>query len=436
MERISRSFPDDIREVSVKAYELLKRIYEEMHDSNAKEDALKTLLKDRSSDKICIVVPKAWYAEVIKNYVIQSVDADKSNITVVTANRFDQTEIYDAVISVGDITGKKYDAFRCNTATEIIPILYSFEKPIFKAKRKKTNELQQLYQERSYHKYVIEEEFEEDNDEAKNVEEAINIGNEVDRYIEQINTTILLNTIPQPSSSAYKQETEIAAVVHFESGEMALLTPHYKAYVYDEDSGDVLEKDIDKLQDGDSVIFTRNDAETHDIVDDILGLLINNGQCKDEELEKFKLARRWKQLLRIYIRINKLTPKQVAARISSVQEETVRTWLDSDAHTVGPQKLESLRQIGILTKDPLLKDTPEIVFEACKYTRAKRKGILKGMGAAIYSRYGGKAQPIEDPVQAAIYERIATQADVLTITTITPVSRTVPMYMSNRPINA
>ncbi len=47
--------------------------------------------------------------------------------TIVTANRFDATLVYDEVIAVGDIAGKRFNPLKCRAAKDITVLLYENE---------------------------------------------------------------------------------------------------------------------------------------------------------------------------------------------------------------------------------------------------------------------------------------------------------------------
>lgn len=53
-------------------------------------------------------------------------------ICTMTANRFDNTQLYSAIIVVGNISGKRFDALRCRSSQEIDLLLYECEKYRYK----------------------------------------------------------------------------------------------------------------------------------------------------------------------------------------------------------------------------------------------------------------------------------------------------------------
>ena len=57
---------------------------------------------------------------------------DEQLLTITTANRFDNSVVYDRVIIVGNFAGKRFDVFRCMASQRIETLLYEFESNIFK----------------------------------------------------------------------------------------------------------------------------------------------------------------------------------------------------------------------------------------------------------------------------------------------------------------
>lgn len=90
-------------------------------------------MKISGDEKIAIIIPKAYYADILKK---DSLFSDK-RILIVTANRFDASQSYDKLIVIGDFSGKRFDALKCKAAADIIVLLYGCETHWFKLRKRK-----------------------------------------------------------------------------------------------------------------------------------------------------------------------------------------------------------------------------------------------------------------------------------------------------------
>ena len=333
----------------------------------------------------------------------------------------------------------KFDAV-LRDMKRIITLLFSFESNLYKHKLKKAVQLEEIYNEHSEIKYVTNPSYDElyydDNESNAEIEDIEAITAEVDEYINHLNEIADLKSLGI-ASSTNGNTTESVAIAFFETGERAFLTKMYKAYVFDDNSGEVREMGVENLREGDSIVFTQNNAETRDIVDDMLAKLIASHKLSPEIFECYDKSKYWKFKLIEYMRKTQKSAKDIAkAMIENgvqVQEITIRSWLDEDDHTVGPRDKESIRQIALLVEDDELFEHYEQFFEACTVIRRIRREILKTIGEAIISKLSGKT-PVEGTLIADIFDRIDSLARVLRLESITFVTRNLPMNATNRPI--
>ena len=77
-----------------------------------------------------------------------------------TANRFDNTQLYGAVIVVGNISGKRFDALRCRSSQDINLLLYECEKYRYKKQVRNAKAAEHLLNKRST--ILTDDEYEED----------------------------------------------------------------------------------------------------------------------------------------------------------------------------------------------------------------------------------------------------------------------------------
>lgn len=68
---------------------------------------------------------------------------------------------------------------------------------------------------------------------------------------------------------------------------------------------------------------------------------------------------------------------------STLQEGTIRQWLNADSHIIGPRTEETMLLIAKLTKDPDMLSNSKVYFEACRAVRHYRREILNLIAQAI-----------------------------------------------------
>ncbi len=440
LKNISEDFPESLQKHVQIIMEFLETAYLCLEEGTEKEQYLRKLLMENSNKKIAIVVPKAYYAVLLRECGLYNLMDDETLLTIVTANRFNNATLYDHIIVIGNFSGKRFDVFKCRAAQRIETLLYDYEAHFFKYRLKSSKKAEQLLNSLCFSDNISEEvsddEYKAELSETEIIEVA-EIDNEIDEYISRINDIATFRNIGMVSSGGATPLTEIVAVGNFDSGEKVLFTKNYKAYVFDDDSGTVTETKVTELSEGDSLVFAQRNSETRDIVDSILCKLLDEDKFSAEVLECYNKSVLWKKKLVEYMVDNEYTAKEIALKMIQngvqVQENTIKGWLDEDSHTVGPQKVDSIQQIALLIEDEEMLENANIYFEACSTIRKIRREILKQIGEAIINKLSGRL-PQENSVAADIYERIDSIALILRMESIAFAERAVPMNLTNRPI--
>ena len=361
-----------------------------------------------------------------------------------TANRFDNAYHFDLIICLGNYTGTRFDCFKCMSAPTIITLLYDFERNIWISRRKKAASFVRLINKRACIPVMEDEEVDQlyaEEDEEEPVQEIAQRIEDTEYYFNRLRARLPELQSYTRNSDVTSKETDIAAVVTFETGEKAFLTPYYEACVYIEKDGVVKEVHInaDDLLEGDYMVFTRNDSMMHDIVDDILTMLINNNKLSEDDIVDYNRSKTWKNRLRAYKKLSHYTSGDITERLEkngvSVTEQTVRIWTDPEAHTVGPRDLKVIRAIGKITSDSEMMTHPEITMNSCRRIRQLRRSILEIIGNTVMDILSGKNMKFIDSSEEEIQSRIRTQADIMRIESFVRVSNKVPSAFVNRPIS-
>lgn len=226
LEETVKNFPDYLKDSAASVISLLEDVYLELHDSTPKEAAFLKVLEAQQS-KIAVVVPKAYFSIVIDKFLRLHNLNIETNICIMTANRFDNTQLYGAVIVVGNISGKRFDALRCRSSQEIDLLLYECEKYRYKKQARDAKAAEHLLNKRST--ILIDDEYEEDSIgiDEDDLNEVDIIDTEITDYISSAPIKAIRNSF---SGGDGKNMAEIVAVAKFDSDEIAFFTKNYKAY--------------------------------------------------------------------------------------------------------------------------------------------------------------------------------------------------------------
>lgn len=433
LEEIAKHFPGFLRESATSVVSILEEAYLELYDSTPKETAFLKAIEARRG-RIAVVVPKAYFGIVIDRLLSLNNLYNGTDIYTMTANRFDNSQLYSAIIVVGNISGKRFDALRCRSSQEIDLLLYECEKYRYKKQMRDAKAAEHLLNKRST--ILTDDEYEEDSIgiAEEDLKEVDNIDTEIIDYISSAPIKAIRNSF---SCGDGKSMAEIVAVAKFDSDEIAFFTKNYKAYVLDETDNSVKEVVASDLSEGDIIIFTRSTSKTRDIVEEILRDMIKNKLVPPEIENAYYKSREWKKTLIDYMKRTGSSAKSIADEMISngvsVQEITIRGWLDEESHTVRPQRLDSIQQIALIAGNDELFDSAEVCFDAGGQIYKIRRQILKAIGQAILGEVTGNNDVI-GIMTATVADRIKNAAVTLQIETITFVNDEVPISTANRPI--
>lgn len=435
------SFTGEARDSAKAILSFMENGYAKLLNVSPKETALFDLISKHKNQKVAIIVPKAYYAKILYSLNILDYFDDASQMSISTANKFDYTQNYDVIIAIGAFWGKKFDPFRCRSASTIYVIVSAVEENIFKYRKKLSASIENKFNIAANVPVDYSDNIPEvysDGATEEEVSEIINSSTDVSEYITRIfesRSLDLLNT----GAGAHISKTEISYVATCADGESIFFTKKYRAFVFDSAKEDVVEVSVDKLSPGDTVVFKSNNNETRDIVTTLLDKYIDEYQNISEDIQiAYSKSKHWKAVLREYREKNDLTYKEIAEHLEKhgVKKHvvTVQSWLTEDSYIVGPQDNESYIAIAEMTQDSAMLDDPTSFCRACEKIRSIRIGILKLIAKTIISKYSGKLDETDDMAKV-VSENIDDISVLVQIETITLVEeKTAPINMVNRPI--
>lgn len=418
----------------------LLEMYSALKDTSPKENALLQFLREHSSERVAIVVPKAYYANIFAN----AFQDEFPNVTCVTANRFDKHEEYDRVIATGDIIGKRFDAIQCFSAPEITLFLYEFEEKTFSFRKRKSEKSERKLNARI--KGLKGEEYAKaiempGKDDPDVTEHTIREFSDLDKFVDSVGMfDIRRLTASGGSGGEYSGTAEVKFVGTFTTGEQILFSKYYSAVVFDQNNGVVTEASPDKLVTGDILVFTKRNDYTSNIVDQIFDQLMRTKKLNAVVQGAAEKAFYWKAALREYKEQNSLTYRAVAKELkkygSSLQEVTVRQWLMEESHIIGPRDARTMKMIAEVTQDPYLLGDPDGYFEACRIVRHYRREILTLIAQAINEKLSNKQQ-VHGSAFEVVYENVEKLSETMELENVFELDDVaiVNNGMVNRPIS-
>lgn len=426
---------NSMQDLCMSVADVLEQQYSEIITEAPKAKVLKEFINEHRDSSIAIVVPKAYYADLL---YLGAPDIFLSpKIICVTPNKFNPQVEYDAVVVVGEINNRKFDALHCLSSKHVYVLLYECEERSFAYRLRK----QQKYECNLNAKLGLVPAHPPS---AYGVDDAEELEmqrfSSLDEYVENYNLFDIRKIAVQPGQSAgYIPVSEVTHIGLLTTGEQIFFSKYYSAVTFDAVRGSITEKAPSDLIPGDVMVFTKRDDYTKNIVDAIYDRLLTSGRLSSKSVETFEKSQYWKEALREYKEKNELTYRDIAKKLrefgSSLQEVSVRQWLIDDSHIVGPRDKKTLEYIAQVTQDPFLIKDVTGYYEACRHVRHERREILKLIAKAINDKLMGFIPP-EGSVLEIVYSNIEKLSETRELDSISELDESVSINIGlvNRPI--
>lgn len=420
--------------------DILERLYRAGFSDCHKYDALKQRMITSAGRNIAVVVPKAYYIDIL----LADESFNLKNVTFVTANRFDNSEQYDEIIVSGNYYSKRFNPLKCHAAPDITVLLYECEVHEFQREKRRTENFEHKLNARLgiveddvfYNSENSVEATVDSEDMDASFEEMINL----DQYINAISAFDVRVLAEKASGFVGSTPTsEVCAVGRFVSGEKILFSKYYNAVVFDASKGTVTEIDVEDLAAGDMLVFVKRDDDTRNMVDYLYESLQNSGCFSEEVSAASEKAWYWKEALREYKNVRDLSYRDVAKKLqnlgSPLREATIRQWLTEESHIVGPRERKTLEQIAELIQDEYLLNDTHGYFEAFRIVRHKRKEILDLIGKSITDNLNGRKPP-KGSILEMVYSNVENLSETLELESVFVLENPVivPINVINKPI--
>lgn len=416
----------------------LDELYHLLFELSPKSKVLKEYIRYRCDHKIAVIVPKAYYADIILPMIGSY--GNQENVVCVTANRFRSENVYDYILVVGDVAGKHFDPTQCMASSHIDVLLYDCEGKAFHYRRKKSNKIEQRINAKLTGTEFIPA-SESENTEEEILETDVKHFVDLDEYIDSLGSFDLRKYISSgTASSSGVTQLEVKHLGIFTTGEQIFFSRYYSAVVFNGKTSTVQEKKPEELLPGDILVFTQNNDYTKNTVDYIFDSLIARGRLSPEVCDAAEKTYYWKEILREYKEKNGYTYRGIAKRLIAlgcpVKEISVRQWLVADSHIIGPRDEKTLSSIAQLTQDPYLLSDTAGYFEACRIVRHERRNILSLISNAISDKLSGRI-PQPESVLEVVYDNVEHMSETLELERIDELDESINVNMGlvNRPIS-
>ena len=394
---------------------------------NFKGEYLRECILNHKVD--CIIVPKSFYEKIFFLWLEERGISENFRPEIMTNSRFEKSKsIYKNAIFVTSFYDYPFNSYASCDYQSANVLLYNFEKSRVKYLKYLSEKGKKLIDEKNNLKYIPSETLDkEEYDDSIEFEQCFE--GEMRLVMDDFQRKNAYQLLDSSKNKGNKFGV-ISKIIIFSSGKTGFFTKYYKGYCVN-DSG-VCEVDLMNLKIGDRMIFT-NEEENRDIVDILLKKLLEEQLKATKFPEYYRLSTMWKEKLNKYMLENDYTFQDISIRLekmgSKKHQVTIRTWLDNDAHIVGPREEKDFQAI---VKMIGLNEEPIIIKEACDKIRRLRTKILEKIGEIILKRVFTEQKGI---LWKSIAEKVENLVQLEQISDIFEPSeeKKVPIYMINKP---
>lgn len=394
------NFPLAVKRQSQLILDYVESKYNEHMEANPKREALWEAFRDLELTNMLVIVPTTRYKPFVERFYPKTWNAVLKNKYVIAtesqARKMDMSQFSDIYyLSLMNVT--KYNPFDNVFFTSVDILLYDSQMRLYRSLYKEFVDYKKMLNKRAYavsdeilnysdnsEGYLVD-----DYDETVEADDDVELDNE----IQQSFMRMFLQSERFMSQKDYSDDVngrvhflEAYKYASFVTGENIIFTKGYTAYVVDTDKQCVIERSVDDIKEGDQLIFTVNDDNTKDIVDELLAGVAE----KNPEIDRYyQLVSSWKEACRNYRYDNNLKYTQLSKMFATkgykAQPQVIRSWLDEQSHIVGPKQEKTFMFIQQVFGEEVL---PEHYMEyavATKHIRSARVKILKLIEKAVIS---------------------------------------------------
>lgn len=431
LQSIADGFDGLLLEYMTTVIDGLSAFFSGIEYNNGKFDYLfSCLMRSTSTDKFTVIVPKDSYG---LSFIDCFGGKDKfilKRIHFVASERFNIESAVGDIICTGAFNSKHFNPYD-NIGGNVSILIYSHEKETLSNLSHAIRKSELLYSNKNVAEELVS---------VKRTEEVPSQGDFIDAELESyINQFVINNAIfsAEANAGSSHNTVPIYRIVLFESGQKAFLTKYYVAYLFDEATETVVEKNVSDLQQGDNLIFKNFGDQAGDIVDELLQKLIASPGSSIALSMAYELSKRWKHVLKEYMQSRRLSFRDVSRKLADLghkkHEGTIRSWLNEESHIVGPRDEDSFVAVALITSDKDISDDPHKYWNACGVIRSTRVRILRYIGMSILSSMGHRRKR-KDDLLASIIGDISGFTNLLHIENIVESPNLdMPVNMVNKP---
>ena len=398
--KVIDNFPLAVRRQSILILDYIESKYKEHMETNPKRETLREAFRDLELTNMLVVVPSMRYKPFVERFYPKTWNAILKNKYVIAtesqARKMDMSQFSD-IYYLSLMNVSKYNPFDNVFFTSVDILLYDSQMRLYKTLYKEFVDYKKMLNKRAY---AVSDEILDYNDNSEgyiidDFEDAAEVidDTELDNEIQQSFMRMFLQSERFMSQRDYSDDIngrvhflEAYKYASFITGENIIFTKGYTAYVIDTDKQSVVERSVDDIKEGDQLIFTVNDDNTKDIVDELLAGIAE----KNPEIDRYyHLVNSWKEACRNYRYEHNLKYTQISKMFATkgykAQPQVIRSWLDEQSHIVGPKQEETFMYIQQVFGEDVLTEHYMDYAVATKHIRSARVKILKLIEKAVIS---------------------------------------------------
>lgn len=430
----------ELKTYKYKCEEILKKLIQFRTNDKSRKDKLIAILNEENKKgkekltkrTVLIIVHKKYLQESTENLILKF-RWNSLIINIDTVGKVRNKTYYDIIIFSDIITNGSINVFDLNFAGRIYVFLSSYKKDEYLLLEKKSKHLKNSWFKTSAFDLAFEYKFD-----SPIENESTDSDTYLDKDFENIINDIITSASYIYRTAERKIETSAKLFVKFDDDSYALFTEAHKVYVLrqviDSEEYEVLQIPVERLLDGDDIIFIERHGKMQDAIKIIQNYLIEKNALPKEELEAIQITQKWRQDLYEYVshRKERHETKKSIAEKCNVSIIEFNNWLDFDFYIVGPDS-KSIEPIGRVINYDLMKNNSKLFKDKVETVKRLHTKIRRALGEAIIAKEEGK-NPSGEYAQK-IFEVIGNLKDIRRVQEIRSINKKVDISIVNHPIS-
>ena len=419
--------------------DLLTKLIESRKNDKEREEFLINLLleenrkaKDQNIKRYILILVHKKYLQLSLERFLLKYKFNNLEISIDTCGKIKNKKYYDLIICSGLIINDSFNIFNINFSEKVILLCAKYKETEFITLRKKALKNKKRWLKTSFFELRIKEEIEEDNNDLIEKQQDF-----TDSDFENIIKGIISNNHYFNNISNNRHEVQVNTLAIFDDESCGFFTPNYKVNVLKQNDEskeyEVISLPIEKVIEGDDIIFVERHGKMRDAIKEIQNYLIEKEALPENEINAVKITQQWREDLFNYVKNKERheTKKSIAERCNiSIIE--FNNWLNFDFYIVGPDS-KSIPFVGQVINNDLMVNNPKSFKNQVDIVNHLHTKIRRALGEAIIAKEEGKIPTGE--YAKKIFDEIGNLENIRCVQEIKAISKKVDVTITNQPIS-